>query len=478
MTHVDPAAIARGESVGAHPAMAPEARVPARALVLSVLSLAVPVVATLGFPGWGTEDVGLLVWLTALVPAFLLTYHRGWQGTSLALAAGMAALTVAQVSLPLVGLSMPPWEYSFIGVVMYLGVCLGAGISAEVLRRARDEAVRMALTDDLTSLGNRRHASLVLRSGFAAAKRGHPLTAVLFDLDHLKAYNDTAGHVAGDRLLESFARTLEAHTRAMNHSARIGGDEFLTLLSNSRLEGAEIFVGRVLDAFHDECRQAGLPVTVSAGVAEFDLGMATPEDLIHDADRALSRAKAAGGGCYRTASRFPVIPRETSGEAQSSSVASSEGEVGGLREEDARDDPPWPRGEELIFLLESDLSVQNARRASLEQLGYRVMAYADGATALDGLTHHTPDLLVVTDALEDMSGLVVAARAEPLIDDLRVVYLTVLSDQEALWKGAPGRVTGVLSTPFRSRDLAQKIRSVLDAPNPSRPTHSLHPGPS
>lgn len=68
-------------------------RVPLRALVLSIVALAVPVVATL----WVSDSLGdydALLWLLALVPAFLLAYYRGWRGVATALAAGMAALAV------------------------------------------------------------------------------------------------------------------------------------------------------------------------------------------------------------------------------------------------------------------------------------------------------------------------------------------------------------------------------------------------
>ena len=65
--------------------------IPLRALLLSFAALFVPIFTALVFPDFSSGDTGLLIWLTALIPAFLLTYYRGWSGASLALAIGMAA---------------------------------------------------------------------------------------------------------------------------------------------------------------------------------------------------------------------------------------------------------------------------------------------------------------------------------------------------------------------------------------------------
>ena len=76
--------------------MAPSTRrpVPIRALVLSLGSLAVPVGVVLVFPDWAQDESGVLIWLTALVPAFLFAYYRGLRGVALALAGGMAVLVL------------------------------------------------------------------------------------------------------------------------------------------------------------------------------------------------------------------------------------------------------------------------------------------------------------------------------------------------------------------------------------------------
>ena len=73
--------------------------------------------------------------------------------------------------------------------------------------------------------------------GFAAAARGVPVCVALFDLDRFKAFNDRHGHVAGDQVLKVFGKVLKGYTRAMDLSARFGGEEFLSVLLDARARG-------------------------------------------------------------------------------------------------------------------------------------------------------------------------------------------------------------------------------------------------
>ncbi|HEV2150104.1 MAG TPA: GGDEF domain-containing protein, partial [Longimicrobiaceae bacterium] len=176
---------------------------------------------------------------------------------------------------------------------------------AEALRRDRERAIRLALTDDLTGLPNRRGGRWFLDKEFAAAERGRPVAVVLFDLDQFKRYNDRHGHPAGDAALRAVARVLERSTRRMDLAARHGGEEFLCVLSSASVEDALMLVGRVREAL----RRADVPcepVTVSAGVAACAPGMASPDDLLAAADRALYQAKRSGGDCVRVATADSV----------------------------------------------------------------------------------------------------------------------------------------------------------------------------
>ena len=264
--------------------------VPTRALLISLGALAVPVFGALAVPDQ-LGEYGALLWLVALIPAFLFAYHRGWQGAATALAAGMATLSVTQAIASGIGLAVPDLLLGI--VVAYITISLAVGWLAEIMHRDRHEVVEMAFTDGLTSLPNRRHAEVFLENEFEAARRGRKLAIVLFDLDHFKAYNDSLGHQAGDEALRAFAEVLTTSTRRMNLCARFGGEEFLAVLAGSDAVGATLFAERVLTSLRERGLGNG-PLTCSAGVAAYDETMRTPDALIAAADAALYEAKRHG----------------------------------------------------------------------------------------------------------------------------------------------------------------------------------------
>jgi diguanylate cyclase (GGDEF)-like protein len=282
----------------------PRPKIPTTALVLSFGALAVPVAAQLFFAD-GAGEYEVLLWLLALVPAFLLAYYRGWQGAATALAAGMAVLSVTQVVVKATGSGAGQSPLLLAVVVAYAGISLGIGWVTELLHRQRARAELMALTDELTELPNRRYAHLFLEKEFAAAQRGRPLTVIFFDIDRFKEYNDLYGHAAGDAALVAFGKLLASKTRKMDFSARYGGEEFITVLSSCGLEGGLGFVERVRTALRSLELPCG-PITVSVGVATYSPEMASRAELLAAADAALYRAKQEGRDCVRTATPIPV----------------------------------------------------------------------------------------------------------------------------------------------------------------------------
>jgi len=152
----------------------------------------------------------------------------------------------------------------------------------------------LAITDPLTQLPNRRRLQIHLEHEVAAARRGRALAIAVFDIDNFKHYNDTFGHVAGDDILKAFAEVLNHENRAMNLVARFGGDEFVSVLTDTNLEGTRAYVERVKAraATHDTLNKFG--IHVSAGIAEFDPDkMATVNDLLRSADADMYRDKAS-----------------------------------------------------------------------------------------------------------------------------------------------------------------------------------------
>lgn len=157
----------------------------------------------------------------------------------------------------------------------------------------------LALTDSLTGLPNRRALEVWgARQLSGAARHGFPLWTVLIDIDHFKSVNDTYGHEAGDTVLKRFAEIIKNNTRSSDISGRIGGEEFLQVLTHSEEAGVRTLVERIRRQFMAERFGLGgarIMVTASFGIAGFQ-GKHAPElsALVARADAALYRAKKLG----------------------------------------------------------------------------------------------------------------------------------------------------------------------------------------
>jgi diguanylate cyclase (GGDEF)-like protein len=166
--------------------------------------------------------------------------------------------------------------------------------AAMAIHNARlfEQVTILSVTDPLTGLANRRQLERELAREFAAAQRGRLLTAVIFDLDAFKSYNDSYGHLAGDEALQIFAVVLRTEIRAMNLVARYGGDEFVALLSETDPPGAAVFIERVRRRFAREILAIGRQeISISAGVAGYSPEIDTSEELLRKADEDLYRTK-------------------------------------------------------------------------------------------------------------------------------------------------------------------------------------------
>lgn len=153
---------------------------------------------------------------------------------------------------------------------------------------------RLALTDPVTGLANRRGGEEALVREVSRARRtGAPLSLVLFDIDRFKNINDQAGHAVGDRVLRGISEILSASQRGSDLAMRWGGEEFLVLLPDVGLAGARIFAERVRENVQNLAVQDAGRITVSAGVSEL-IGEEDPAVALARADANLYRAKAAG----------------------------------------------------------------------------------------------------------------------------------------------------------------------------------------
>jgi diguanylate cyclase (GGDEF)-like protein len=153
---------------------------------------------------------------------------------------------------------------------------------------------RLALTDPVTGLANRRGGEEALAREVARARRtGAPLSLVLFDIDRFKNINDHAGHAVGDRVLRGISDILSGSQRGSDLAMRWGGEEFLVLLPDVGLAGARIFAERVRENVQNLSVADAGRITVSAGVSEL-VGDEDPAVALARADANLYRAKAGG----------------------------------------------------------------------------------------------------------------------------------------------------------------------------------------
>ncbi len=170
--------------------------------------------------------------------------------------------------------------------------------SAELAQK-NELLANLAAHDGLTGLLNRRTFTENLEFVFSQARRyGFPIALVMIDIDRFKRINDTLGHPAGDRVLVELAALLKQKSRASDLVGRYGGEEFIALLSHSDQTACEIWSARLLRAVRDLRfdDQPSLQITASFGITWMDSKrrVATVEDLIGEADRALYAAKDAG----------------------------------------------------------------------------------------------------------------------------------------------------------------------------------------
>ena len=170
------------------------------------------------------------------------------------------------------------------------------------LRRNKKLQERLARSDALTGIANRRQFDERLKSVIARSKRlKRPITLLTFDIDRFKAINDTYGHAVGDAVIVEFSRRISSAVREADMPARLGGDEFAVLVEDGTLAIGQVMANKIIDRMQTPMHIGDLMlnVTTSIGVGH----CAHPEaatDILVLADRALYEAKAAGRNVARS----------------------------------------------------------------------------------------------------------------------------------------------------------------------------------
>ncbi len=174
------------------------------------------------------------------------------------------------------------------------------------LQEANRQLRRLAVTDGLTSLTNRRRFNELLEEVLdRAIRQNQTFSVLMFDIDHFKSLNDVFGHQAGDEILEQFAKVLKETARRYERPARYGGEEFAIILDNCDRQSCLIAAERFRSAINDY-HWPYRAVTASIGCSTFS-GIESVRDLVEQADIALYASKKAG---RNRVTHIDDIPRE------------------------------------------------------------------------------------------------------------------------------------------------------------------------
>ncbi|MEI6360866.1 MAG: GGDEF domain-containing protein [Actinomycetes bacterium] len=263
-------------------------------VVLPVLLVGVILLAD-AIEGPKTAYVGVLAVVPMLAAVFarpLLTFIVGAIAWTAAFTFGHFAsdgnVTAQTVRLIIIGLS----TLAAVGAAT-LRMRREAKLGAALEEAGHAETLRIqAESDSLTGLLNRRGLLRLLESGGTATTR----TLTLMDCDKLKIINDEYGHLAGDEFLRALAGRVRSNLASQDHIGRWGGDEFLVVqaLSVDQAVGTILRLRESINAPAIQLPSGPMPASVSIGVAEWVPGQAF-DDALAAADRALYRAKSAGG---------------------------------------------------------------------------------------------------------------------------------------------------------------------------------------
>jgi diguanylate cyclase (GGDEF)-like protein len=207
------------------------------------------------------------------------------------------------------GVTIDVWAAIIGSAVMFLLVVMRMNLAIkqianvhQSLEKLQDELAVQATHDPLTGLANRTQSMRLLAGALGRARRRGTTVGLLFiDLDGFKGVNDTHGHRTGDEVLRQVARRMRQEIREGDFVARLGGDEFVAGIEDADDEEGAVRLAHRLIAAVSQPIQVSEDLTVhvgaSVGIALGRGGETDVETLLHEADLAVYRAKAAGRGC-------------------------------------------------------------------------------------------------------------------------------------------------------------------------------------
>jgi two-component system, cell cycle response regulator len=316
------------------------------------------------------------------------------------------------------------------------------------LKHVIEERRRMAMTDALTGVFNRRYFMNHLRRELKRSRRaGGDLSLAVFDIDHFKRINDRFGHAAGDAVLVEFARRMkESLPRETDWCARLGGEEFAVVLAETPLPGAQVVaegIRRAVAASPVRTAAGPIEITVSAGISSLavfgrdqnqghDMGDAvTVGQVLRRADDCLYQSKRHG--------RDRVT---------------LDGEV------DVK------KHLKTLLYVDDDPDIREIVQMSLSLDGQLNVLTSDGGErALLKMHVEHPDLVVLDVMMPGMDGptLLRRMRQDPGLAQVPVIFMTAKASAEETERFRELSAIGVIAKPFDPMTLGAQVRALWEA---------------
>lgn len=239
-----------------------------------------------------------ILWLLSLIPAFGISYlYPKWWG--IVVVGILFFATILVTELVAYGGHFPLGHGQSL---IYIAVTAGGIHAFFVYLRIKSiklikKLEKLSLIDDLTKIYNRRYLEMYMEKAIPFAERnGHPLTMVMFDIDHFKNINDSYGHNAGDMILQKLGKVIKETLRKPDVIIRTGGEEFLIILPDCSLNRGIKLAERIRTKVQSTkfvYNGNQIIVTISLGVTEYISGQDLNQ-LMECADMALYKAKESG----------------------------------------------------------------------------------------------------------------------------------------------------------------------------------------
>jgi diguanylate cyclase (GGDEF)-like protein len=249
-------------------------------------------------------------WGLAIIAScfYILGYRRGLICTAIILgftAVLMYGMANDRVQTTFLTDNMSTFSFRFISAMVLIATfaLLQEYDRSRVVKNlllSREQMRRLASTDELTGLANRRTMAEQLRQQERRCNEQHEqYSVILCDIDRFKRINDIYGHEVGDKVITAVAQVLKDNLREFDTVARWGGEEFLVMLPRTSIDGATQVADKLQEAFnnyHISHENAEIKPTMSFGVASADADIHVDE-CVRQADRRLYKAKHLGRNC-------------------------------------------------------------------------------------------------------------------------------------------------------------------------------------